>query len=88
MNISSVILRVLPARLPAIRAALRQLPGVDLHGDPGDGRLVLTVEDTDRSRASDVLMDLHRLEGLLSASLVYQYADPDFAPTEPHHGSH
>lgn len=80
MNIASVIVRAHPDRLGGVRRALLALPGVDIHADPGDGRLVVTVEDTARSRAADVLVEMHRLEGVLSAALVYQYADTQFEP--------
>ena len=78
MNISSVILRARPDKLAAVRNGLAAMPGVEIHADGNDGRLVLTIEDGEGYAPPDVFLKLHALEGVLSASLVYQYCDDDF----------
>ena len=79
MNISSVILRARPDMLGSVRNGLAALPGVEIHADGNDGRLVLTIEDTEGSVPADVFLRLHALDGVLSASLVYQYCDDHLA---------
>ncbi len=81
MNISSVILRAWPEQLPGVRNGLTAIPGVEIHADGGDGRLVLTIEDGEGYTLPDVFLKLHQLDGVISASLVYQYCD-DGLPQE------
>ena len=81
MNISSVILRAHPEKLGGIRNALAAIPGVEIHADCGDGRLVLTIEDGEGHAPPDVFLKLHELDGTISVSLVYQYCD-DGLPQE------
>jgi nitrate reductase NapD len=76
MDISSVILRARPEKLVSVRNGLAALPGVEIHADADDGRLVLTIEDRGEASA-EVFMKLSELDGVLSASLVYQYCDDE-----------
>jgi nitrate reductase NapD len=78
MNVSSVILRVRPDKLPHVREDLTAMAGVEVHADPSDGRMVLTIEDSEGCSPSETFIKLHQLDGVLSASLVYQYCDDDF----------
>jgi nitrate reductase NapAB chaperone NapD len=45
-----------------------------------DGRLVVTVEDTNVATAADTYLKLHNIDGVLGASLVYQYSDDGLEP--------
>lgn len=80
MNISSVVIRCLPEKLAAVRARLAALPGVEAHGENPEGRLVITLEDSDVCTAADSYVALHAVAGVLSATLVYQYADDGPSP--------
>jgi nitrate reductase NapD len=75
MNISSVVLRALPSKLDIVRQALATLPGVEIHHDGGNGRFVLTLEDVDDITPERTFTQLQTMEGVLNASLVYQYCD-------------
>jgi len=75
MEISSVIIRALPEKLAAVRAALAVLPGVEVHADAGDGRIVATIEDGEGYTPADVYTELRNIDGVLATSLVYQYND-------------
>ncbi len=75
MNISSVILRARPEKLGGVRSDLAAMPGVEIHADGNDGRLVLTIEDGEGYAPADIFLKLHQLDGVISASLVYQYCD-------------
>ena len=77
MNISSVILRAQPEKLGGVRNGLAAMPGVEIHADGNDGRLVLTIEDGEGYAPPDVFLKLHELDGVICASLVYQYCDDD-----------
>lgn len=78
MNISGVILRARPEKLPGVRNGLAMIAGVEIHADGDDGRLVLTIEDGEGYAPPDVFLKLHELDGVISASLVYQYCDEGF----------
>lgn len=81
MDISSVILRARPEKLGGVRKDLLAMPGVEIHADGDDGRLILTIEDGEGYAPPDVFLKLHQLDGVISASLVYQYCD-DGLPQE------
>jgi nitrate reductase NapD len=81
MNISGVILRARPEKLGCVRNGLATMPGVEIHADGNDGRLVLTIEDGEGYAPSDIFLKLHELDGVICASLVYQYCD-DGLPQE------
>ncbi len=77
MNICGVLVHAHPDRLAAVRAGLAEMPGVDVHAETPEGRLVVTVEEHDGLGASERLADLHKLRGVLSAALVYHHHEPD-----------
>jgi nitrate reductase NapD len=75
MNITGVLLQVNPGRMDEVRAALDRFAGVEVHMVTEDGRLIVTVEEED-SQGGTVLA-LHRLEGVLAASVTYHYFGPE-----------
>jgi nitrate reductase NapD len=75
MNISSVIVRARPDKLAGVRHGITTIPGVEIHADSGDGRIVVTVEDGDNHSVPESIVKLHNLDGVIAASLVYQYSD-------------
>jgi nitrate reductase NapD len=75
MNISGVLLQVHPERMDEVRAALDRFDGVEVHMVTEDGRLIVTVEEED-SQGGTVLA-LHRLEGVLAASVTYHHFEPE-----------
>jgi len=82
MNISSVVLRAKPEKLEAVRIQLATMPGVEICADCKDGCVVLTIEDTARGSTADAYASLRDIDGVINASLVYQYCDDAF-PEEP-----
>ena len=75
MRVSGVVVRAQPGRIAEVSKRLSALPGVELHGAHPDGHMVLTVEDGEGYSTEDSLLQVHIAEGVLSASLVYQYCD-------------
>jgi periplasmic nitrate reductase NapD len=71
MNISGVLVHANPIKIDAIRQSLVEFDGVEIHGESDDGRLVVTIEDIGDQQAADTMLAVHRLEGVLSATLVY-----------------
>lgn len=82
MSILGAVLRTHPQHLPAVLTRLGALPGVDVALNPGDGRLVLVMEDTadpegQTFTAAAMLADMAMWPDVLSTSLVYEYSGPD-----------
>ena len=82
MSILGVVLRVQPSHLAEVIHELTPLAGLDIALNPGDGRLVLILEDTQDRAAAQTFAAIALLPGVLNASLVYEYSGPDVACTE------
>ncbi len=84
MSILGAVIRARPAQLPGVLAQLHLLPGVDVALNPGDGRLVLVIEDAEVGHAlheaAHTLEQIAQWRDVLNTSLVYEYSGPD-APT-------
>lgn len=81
-NICGVLVHADPRHLAAARAALLALPGVEIHQEAADGRLVVTIEDVvgedaDGAPAALTLSRLTEIEGIASAALVYHHCETD-----------
>lgn len=76
MNICGVLVHANPIRIASVISGLEALEGVEVHDRSQDGRVVVTVEDTERSTALDTLTQIHRLDGIVAAALVYHHFEP------------
>ena len=74
-HIAGVVVHVRPERLPAVRAAIDAMSGAEVHAQSDAGKLVVTLEGPSSRAISAHLMFLHQLDGVLSATLVYQHAE-------------
>ena len=52
MNICSLVVHAKPDNIGAVQARLEAIPGVEVHGHSEEGKLVVTVEDTEQSTAA------------------------------------
>ncbi|WP_424831488.1 chaperone NapD [Ruegeria sp.] len=90
MNICGCLVHVAPDKSETARAAMVGTNGVELHAEAEDGRFVVVVEDTAERLASETIMDLHQIPGVISLSLTYHHFEdiaeqaprPD-APSQP-----
>ncbi|MCT4371056.1 chaperone NapD [Yangia mangrovi] len=73
MNICGCLVHVRRDALPAARAQMEALKGVEVHAATEDGRLVVVVEDTDAAFASDIIMSLHQIRGVISLTINYHH---------------
>ncbi|WP_111431345.1 chaperone NapD [Rhodobacteraceae bacterium DSL-40] len=73
MNICGCLVHVAARAREAARAAMAAMEGVEVHAESADGRFVVVVEDTRTARASDLLMALHQLPGVISLTLNYHH---------------
>lgn len=77
MSILGVVVRTQPAHIDGLRQSLRDCPGADIAIDPGDGRLILVLEDTAGQTAAAALGLISSWPTVLNTSLVYEYSGPD-----------
>ncbi len=84
MNISSAILHIAPAKLTEACAALLSMPGIEIHAQTPQGKVVVTIEDNDTQSAADCYAAMHRIGGVASVAMVYQFSDDesDISDTE------
>jgi len=71
MNISGVLVKAYPENLMTIGETLASMPGVEVHGNNDDGRIVITVEDESANDITDTLVQIQDVSGVLSASMIY-----------------
>lgn len=76
-NICGVLVHARPGRVDEAAAALSALPGVEVHQRSDDGRLVITVEDTDGRPAALTLASLPETSGVASTALIYHHCVTD-----------
>ncbi|MEO0913397.1 MAG: chaperone NapD [Pseudomonadota bacterium] len=88
MNICGCLVHVARDRVTTARTAMEDHQGVEIHGSDGEGRFVVVVEDTRERLASEIIMDLHQIPGVVSLTLTYHhFEDPHpFAQRQPHAG--
>ena len=77
MTILGTVVRLKPERVPAVLAELSRFPGTDVALNPGDGRLVVPLEDTETATAAQNMAAIALLPDVLNLSLVYEYSGPD-----------
>lgn len=75
LQISGVLVHAHPLKITEVRDALSAMNGVEVHQETDDGRLIITVEESGEVRAGDSLLEIHRIDGVITASLVYHHFD-------------
>jgi nitrate reductase NapD len=76
LHVSSVVVHGRPERLEAIQAGLAGLSGVEVHAAAPSGKLVVTLETTSEQEIVAHLATISRLDGVLSATLVFHQVEP------------
>lgn len=82
-NICGVLVHAHPARVTEVLAQIDALEGVEVHELADAGRIVLTVEDTPTTTAFDQLAAIHRISGVVAATLVYHHFEPATSGASP-----
>lgn len=77
MNVASLVIRVLPAKMAALREALGAIPGTEIHAETGDGRMIVTVEDMPDQRVSEALARIQQLEAVICITLAYEHSETE-----------
>jgi nitrate reductase NapD len=74
-NICGVAVYLAPDAERDLTDRILALPGVELGASSGENRLALTVVDTPASLAIDQIAAMHRLPGVIAASLIFHAFD-------------
>lgn len=82
VHIAGLVVHTVPAHTDTVRAMVTQIPLAQIHADPGDGRLVVTLETTSTARTLDYIDAIRALPGVASVAMVYQHAEPAAAMDE------
>lgn len=76
MKIASLVVRVAPEHIDALKDALLKIPGVELHGASAElGRVIVTVEDGEGYAMTDSLLAVNLAPHVLGVTLAYEYTD-------------
>jgi nitrate reductase NapD len=71
LHIASVMAQTRPDAMAAIKAWLATLPGVEIHAENAQGKLVLVVETENERNILKLLDEFAAQPGAISAALVY-----------------
>jgi len=81
-HIAGIVVYAHPAHLDTVRVAIEAMTGAEIHAISDAGKLVVTVEAPTSRAIAAHLTCLHQLEGVLSATLVYQHNEDAAAMNE------
>lgn len=79
MNICGCVVHIKPERIAEAETSMASTEGVEVHAKSDDGRLVIVVEDTETRLASEIIMDLHQVPGVISLTLTYHHFEDETA---------
>ncbi|MFC3119201.1 chaperone NapD [Jhaorihella thermophila] len=82
LNICGCLVHTVPARMAEVVEAINATDGAEVHAQE-DGRIVVTVEDTDGRLASEIIMDLHQIPGVITVTLTYHHFEELDETPEP-----
>ncbi len=74
-HIASVLVQAWPEKMPAVKAGLMKLPGVESHQSDGNGKLIVTIEASSEAALADTMAIIESSPGIINASLVYHHAE-------------
>ena len=77
MNISGVLVHAAPAKFEQVKRQLLALPDVEIPLDNPDGRIVVIIDEKSDIPSGESLMKIQNIDGVLSASLVYQHIEEE-----------
>ena len=75
LNICGCLVHAMPEQTQAVIAAIEATEGCETHAHEA-GRIVVTVEDTEDKRASDLIMEMHQIPGVITVTLTYHHFEP------------
>lgn len=74
-SICGIMIHARPDKRDCIENILSQAEGVEVHANTDEGKLVVTVESEDDLYVADTIFGFKDMDGVLTASMIYQYRD-------------
>ncbi len=74
-NICGVLVHAIKDKKYQVETVLDKTSGVEVHANTDDGKLVVTVESENNSYVADTISKFQDIDGVLSASMIYQFSD-------------
>nr|MBF0682403.1 chaperone NapD [Pseudomonas sp.] len=71
IHITSLLVHCRPELLPAVKANLALLPGLELHQESAAGKVVVVLETEHESQILETLDQIQNLPGVLNAAMIY-----------------
>jgi nitrate reductase NapD len=84
-NICGVLVHCYPERAEDVRGRIAAMAGAEVHHATADGRLIVTLEDTAETWASDTLARISGLPGVVAAALAYHHCGTEIHAEEADH---
>jgi len=81
-HIAGIVVYAHPPSLAQVQSAIEAMTGAEIHAASEAGKFVVTVEAPTSRAIAAHLTYLHQLEGVLSATLVYQHNEDAEAMSE------
>ena len=75
LHIASLVVHSTPRRLGSVAETIAALAGAMVHASSANGKLVVTLEAPSSDAMTATVTSIQRIDGVLSAALVYQCAD-------------
>lgn len=75
IHIAGAIVHVPPGRLLLAKTAIARMTGAEVRASDDRGKLVVVIEAESAAAVLDRLDAIRRVDGVLSALLVYQHAE-------------
>lgn len=76
LHIAGIVVHALPERVQRLATAIAELSGAEVHAASADGKVVVTLEGSSAREIAGRIEEIQRLDGVVSASLVYQHNEP------------
>ncbi len=73
MNICGILVHAHPDGFDAVKERLLSVQGIEVHGMSEEGRVVVTLEEENEDTMAESLLTVQRLEGVISASMIYHH---------------
>ena len=76
LHIAGIVVHARAESAAGVAAAITAWNGVEIHATSPEGKLVVTLEAPTAREIGARIEEIQRLDGVLSASLVYQHTEP------------
>jgi nitrate reductase NapD len=75
ISICGLMVHVLPEKIPEVKPRILAIAGSEIHGIGERGNLVVTIESDHYKTTADRITELQKLQGVLSAAMIYQHTE-------------